>query len=742
MTLDSCVKAFPDENLVGFWPLNETSGTNAPDKSGNGNDGTLHNMEDADWVDGVVGKCLSFDGVDEYVSIPFAQNFTAYTFSFWQDQCANKMALGSSNDTFYKFGENSWYDPIDEWYHGVGSYMTGRYYFVVTWDGTTQKIYVNGVERASRDHSGTCNFNTTLYLGKWSGPGYEYTGIVDEVRIYNKALDLREIKDLYNTPGGPGEYCTATGTKCYNTYATCRDKANFSRTTKELKFTPADCPVPFRTGERPYIEKIAWFPTEIKHDNLTTKARVKITMLDEADTDIGIDPYVSDRSSVQGTFWKKLLARSPNYKGRKIQIYEGFDGLAESDFQEKFVGTIDNIARSGNRITIEAVDILKSLADIDIPPELDVKITTAITDSQTTITLDDVTDLDSAGYVRINDEIIQYTAKNAVSNQLTGCARGKFSTIAAAHSENDKVQKCRYYAQDNPFDILQEMLSTDAGIAAGYIDSASFTTAKGWPGGEIDFEAIISEPTSLEELFFEIVELIDCKVWVAEDLKITISRNIPNEGGRSYTTLTDAENIIDGSGSVDLNEKSRITRVSIYWDPNAIGDREKPATYARLDIAIDSDAESVNEYNDEIKKTIWCRWINSGCDTEENLNTWINELTGRYVLNRRDAAPLVTLSVEMKDSGLKTGDYVMLSTDEIQEIDGNDVSAARFRVIRREEKGNRYIYKLERLPKRRACLINNDGAADYDSATDAEKEYGYITDDYGEVEGEMGYFIY
>jgi hypothetical protein len=536
--------------------------------------------------------------------------------------------------------------------------------------------------------------------------------------------------------------CTAAGTKCYNTYATCRDKANFNRTTKEFKFTSADCALPFRTGERPYVEKIDYFPTEIKHDNLTTKARVKIAMFDEEDTDVGIDPYVSDRSSVQGTFWKKLLARNPNYKGRKIQVYGGFYGLAEGNFQEKFVGTIDNIARSGNRITVEAVDILKSLADIDIPPELDVKLVTGITDSQTTITVNDVTDLDSAGYVRINDEIIQYTGKNAVSNQITGCTRGKFSTTAAAHDENDKVQKCRYYAKDNPFDILQEMLSTDAGIAAGYINTASFSTAKAWPGGEIDFEAIISEPTPLEDLFFEIIDLIDCKVWVAEDLKITISRNIPNEGGRSYTTLTDAKNIVDNSAAVDLNEGSRITRVSIYWNKDAVGDPEKVPSYARLDIAIDSDAESANEYNDEIKKTFWCRWINSGCDTEENLNAWIGELTGRYVLNRRDAAPIVTLSVEMKDSGLKTGDYVMLSTDELQEIDGNDVSAARFRVIRREEKGDQHTYRLERLPKRRACLINNNAANDYDTATDAEKEYGYICDSYGEVDGEMGYFIF
>jgi len=156
------------------------------------------------WADGVVGKCLSFNGVDEYVSIPFAYNFTAYTFSFWQDACALKMALGSADDTFYKYGEASWHDPIDEWYHGVDSYMTGRYLFTVTWDGATQKIYVNGVERASRSHSGTCNFNSTLYLGKYAVAGHEYTGLIDEVRIYNTALTASEAEALFRNPSGAG----------------------------------------------------------------------------------------------------------------------------------------------------------------------------------------------------------------------------------------------------------------------------------------------------------------------------------------------------------------------------------------------------------------------------------------------------------------------------------------------------------------------------------------------------------
>ena len=62
-----CGAFVPDTNLVGYWPFNETSGTNAPDLSGNGNDGTLVNSPD--WVDGVVGKCLDFGGTDEYVFV-------------------------------------------------------------------------------------------------------------------------------------------------------------------------------------------------------------------------------------------------------------------------------------------------------------------------------------------------------------------------------------------------------------------------------------------------------------------------------------------------------------------------------------------------------------------------------------------------------------------------------------------------------------------------------------------------
>src|SRR3989338_1050752 len=70
--------------LVGYWSMNENSGTVASDFSGNGNRGILTNGPT--WVDGKRGKALNFDGVDDYVNAGSAGNFertNSFTVSLW-----------------------------------------------------------------------------------------------------------------------------------------------------------------------------------------------------------------------------------------------------------------------------------------------------------------------------------------------------------------------------------------------------------------------------------------------------------------------------------------------------------------------------------------------------------------------------------------------------------------------------------------------------------------------------------
>jgi hypothetical protein len=72
-----------EEGLVGYWSFDEGEGTIAHDYSGNSNDGTIYG---ATWVDGKVGKALSFDGVDDYVRVNDSSNFDitdAITIEAW-----------------------------------------------------------------------------------------------------------------------------------------------------------------------------------------------------------------------------------------------------------------------------------------------------------------------------------------------------------------------------------------------------------------------------------------------------------------------------------------------------------------------------------------------------------------------------------------------------------------------------------------------------------------------------------
>ena len=547
---------------------------------------------------------------------------------------------------------------------------------------------------------------------------------------------------------GAGSCTASAATKCYNTYPTCRDKANFNKTTKDYTFSTADAPLPFSAGERPYIKSVQYMPTEIK-DSLTVTASVKIELYDEPDTDVGIDPYLSDRSSVQGTFWKKLLARNTNYLGRIVKIYEGFSGLAVGDYSQKFVGRITDMELQDGILTMEVSDILTSLSEYTIPPYLNVYLGTATLSNSSQITLrgSGLSSLDSTtGYVRIDDEIIKYEAIDTTTGIISTLTRGSFSTTAANHNESVAVQKVRYFAPASGFDHLKTILLTDCGVAAGYVNDTQFDTERDDAAAapEVDLSAIISEPANAQDLYFELVELLNCKSWVGEDLKVTIKRNLPNYPGRTYSTLTDDTEIV--SGSVDLNQASRVSRCSIYWDRSAVGAVDDPASYARLDVAIDSNAEGVNEYNARAEKTIYCRWLRSGYDTEENMNLFVKGQASRIVSQSRDPMPIVTIKTELKSGdGIKTGDYVKLTTDELQDKDGNDLTTAPFQVIKREAEGSIVTMDCLRISPKRYKIISPSSYStkDYETATAAEREYGAICDTNGLMAGgDDGYRIW
>jgi hypothetical protein len=539
---------------------------------------------------------------------------------------------------------------------------------------------------------------------------------------------------------GVGE-CLATGTPCYNTWRTCRYLPAYQDVGKEYRFCSADMPQ-VAPDARPYVLGVKWMPTEIA-TNLTVSARVTVDMIDEPDEDVGIDPYWTQRTSHPGTFWKKLLARNANYRGRTIEIYEGKATAPQSTYVLRWIGRLSNITLSGGKVAIESTDLLKDLTKIEVPPKTNSKLAAAVAAGYTQGILlsQDVDRYPPSGYVRIDDEIIRYESKDDVTKQLSTLTRGQFGTVDANHEANTKAQPVRYFEPKSGFDHLLDMLLLDAGMAPENVDAESFAYWKAWPAEDIPFTAVISEPTKLSDLFFEVVDLLDCKVWVAENLKVTIRRNIQNQPGRAYHPVTDDSEIAERSGAVDWNEASRITRISCFWNKDPLGKKDDYSAFRRLDISVDPDAEA--NYDGVIEKVVLCRWVDPTVGEEGKIERYIRNLGLRRITRQRDAQPLVTVDLPPKDSGVLTGDFVVLTTDELLDQNGAAISRHRYQVVKRERKGTKFAVKLLQMARRRVCIIAPAGIPDYKDATEAQKEYGFVSDGTGKMsDGADGYFLW
>lgn len=123
--------------------------------------------------------------------------------------------------------------------------------------------------------------------------------------------------------------CTATGgpgSECHQTWWYCQDLANFVATTRTIKFITRGIAPPPGETLRPYIVAEDVAPTELMRgkDGATTRGRAKVTMTDEPARD-DLDPYIANRiTPAAGTYWRRLVARSPNLVGATARLKRGF----------------------------------------------------------------------------------------------------------------------------------------------------------------------------------------------------------------------------------------------------------------------------------------------------------------------------------------------------------------------------------------------------------------------------------
>jgi hypothetical protein len=226
-----------NSNLVAWYNFNGDT----KDHSSYHNDIIFNNATPVAGRNGESNNAYYFDGFSSYMRVANSPSLNpthgitlvavVKPMGFYQGECHynrvmqksfddftnGRMELGFSDQPYYNYeGCDAEVSENHETFYGSygdGSNATGAsasnyyielnkwYTLIYTFDGSVSNLYINGVLESTAKVSTTYTPNSDdLLIGKTLNPSFPYwfTGVIDGIRIYNKALSLQEAQNLYN----------------------------------------------------------------------------------------------------------------------------------------------------------------------------------------------------------------------------------------------------------------------------------------------------------------------------------------------------------------------------------------------------------------------------------------------------------------------------------------------------------------------------------------------------------------
>jgi sialidase-1 len=198
------------EDAIANWRFDESAGTVAADSSGNGYHGTLLNGPTV--ATGRVGNGLAFDGVDDMVQASANSAFNLgtgdFSVAFWvkTSDLTGYGSMFSLDDNLTGLGiilyRNAGDGVLRTWIGnsvrvGTVGIANGAWHHVaITRSAGTVTDYIDGVSDGTHAAAGSVSANQTVKIG-WAYDGtYNFIGTMDEVRLYNRALNATEVQAL------------------------------------------------------------------------------------------------------------------------------------------------------------------------------------------------------------------------------------------------------------------------------------------------------------------------------------------------------------------------------------------------------------------------------------------------------------------------------------------------------------------------------------------------------------------
>lgn len=536
--------------------------------------------------------------------------------------------------------------------------------------------------------------------------------------------------------------CTATGERCFNTYATCKLKSAYSLGDPlTLRFCEDNLGQDYDAYYlMPFLESIETTPTRINpgggDDNASPfgeRASVTITLNDKPHTDNLVDPYINTRTYKgldRSSFWRKWLARNPYYSGRPLRVREGYFGQSWATMQIRHY-IIDNISISGGNVTITGKDILK-LADDKLavtPKPTGAYLIGDMTETQNScVTFGaDLAAFQTSGTVRIGNECMTYSSRalDSTNGRITlyGLVRATDGTKAESHSDKDSVQVCLRINNQMPWQLIRTLLIAYAKIPSTYINSTEWDAEGNVWLTQFAVSRLITEPIGVAQLIGEICQQALMYVWWDERARQIKMRALRPFDEDAISNINDNDHIIADSLKLVENTDMRASQVWVFYDQiNPTESVDESKNYAKLRIRIETGAESANQYNDTRIVKIYAAWLQNDAQA-------IN-LAARYLARYRSNVKILTLQLDAKDRNIWTGSIVDVETAHLVDESGLP-KESRFEVISAHEPKSGELIELELMGSEfdastliRYAYWMDSAAPTYANATAAQRRKG------------------
>ncbi len=486
---------------------------------------------------------------------------------------------------------------------------------------------------------------------------------------------------------------------CFNTFDTCQDTPNYVKEVRTFRFIdrldrPADI-----IDAAPAITNISYGSTRLDPGGgLAFRGKITVSLQDFTTNDGTLDDYTRERSYNpldRSTFFGKLKARHKFYIGRPMRVLEGymdepFD-IANFRTREFIIEQIVGPDKTG-KVQIIGKDPLSKAqnarAKAPTPSVGTLLATITAGAASLTVSAGDGPDYDVDIHLRIDDEIMLIGVR---AGDVLPVTRGQGGTTAAAHTAGAAVQSCLTFDDEPIINVIQDLLEDFANIPASFIPFADWQLEEAQSLTGYDLTTIISEPTGVQKLLKEIVEVSLLDIWYSDvDQEIKLKLQTPFT--EVTEMLTDDDNVLADSLRIKDDNNRRLTRVLIYYGiKNFARDLTETENYSLANFEIEADKEGVNKFNDEKIKVIFSRWMDAS-------NIVQIQLTSQRLLARFGNMPIeISFDLDAKDVPLlETGDVYDIETRIIPGALGLPVPT-RFQVIETKPLRPSSIYRYTSL---------------------------------------------